>query len=144
MSCWPVAAGLEGVVRAAARSENSDEVFADCSWIFAPTGPFAKFWVIGWFLTALAAAEASTKIVSFASLCFPLFSVRCGLFFGLLFQVSVRDNKTRELRGMHTSLFTTVFFALFNAGELPMLLVVSFSMEGTTPESKESDMLTVG
>ena len=45
---------------------------------------------------------------------------------------------------MHTSLFTTVFFALFNAGELPMLLVVSFSMEGTTPESKESDMLTVG
>jgi len=70
VSCWPVAAGLEGVVRAAARSENSDEVFADCSWIFAPTGPFAKFWVIGWFLTALAAAEASTKIVSFASLCF--------------------------------------------------------------------------
>lgn len=59
MSCWPVAVGLEGVVRAAARSENSDEVFADCSWMFAPTGPFAKFWVIGWFLTALAAAEAS-------------------------------------------------------------------------------------
>jgi len=48
---------------------------------------------------------------------------------------------------MHTSLLTTVFFALSSAGELPMLLevvVVSFSMEGTTPEpkeSKESDIL---
>lgn len=28
MSCWPVAAGVAGVVREAARLENSDVVFA--------------------------------------------------------------------------------------------------------------------
>ena len=54
---------MEGVVRAAARSENSDEVFADCSWMLVPTGPLTRFWEIGWFLTALAAAAASKKLL---------------------------------------------------------------------------------
>ena len=47
---------------------------------------------------------------------------------------------------MRTLLLTTAFFALFNAGESETVLdvvVVSFSMEGTTPVSKELDIVAV-
>ena len=39
MSCWPVAAGVVGVVREAARLENSAVVFACWSLMFSATGP---------------------------------------------------------------------------------------------------------
>ena len=80
MSCWPVAAGCAGVVREAARLESSAEVFACWSLRFSATGPVRRLsalvtqlsdklrfiplvtlWVMGWFLTVLAAAEASRK-----------------------------------------------------------------------------------
>lgn len=39
MRGWPVAAGVAGVVREAARFENSAEVFAVWSLTFSATGP---------------------------------------------------------------------------------------------------------
>jgi len=39
VSCWPVAAGVVGVVREAARLENSAVVFACWSLMFSATGP---------------------------------------------------------------------------------------------------------
>lgn len=39
MRGWPVAAGVAGVVREAARFENSAEVFAVWSFTFSATGP---------------------------------------------------------------------------------------------------------
>jgi hypothetical protein len=62
-----VAAGVAGVVREAERLENSLAVFACCSLIFSATGPLVTLWVMGWFLTALAAAEALLTTVFFAS-----------------------------------------------------------------------------
>jgi len=43
VSCWPVAAGVAGVVREAARLENSLAVFACCSLRFSATGPMISY-----------------------------------------------------------------------------------------------------
>lgn len=77
-----MAAGAAGVVREAARFENSAWVLACWSLTLSATGPremstmpffsmnnnivlpLVTLWVTGWFATALTAAEASKKAVS--------------------------------------------------------------------------------